>query len=192
MAVTDQQFLDHSNQNNEEFQNRQILLKGTTDPDQGAGVPAPISAMFINLDTLDRFEKVNSNDIGWIPISLTGGSGEAVIQSKICIVSDAVGDLVAYHPTVDNGIIKLTTNTSVRRCIGVILSKVSDTEARVLLMGKVDSLSGLSPGARVYLSPTGNITSTLPTSGYLQTLGEAISTTEINFVPSTERVKLHS
>lgn len=55
MALTDQQFYDHANQNNGEFANRRIVIKGTAIP--GGSTIAPKYALYIR--TTDNQEYIN-------------------------------------------------------------------------------------------------------------------------------------
>lgn len=78
MAVTDQQFLDHSNLNNAEFANRQVTLRGNGDPRTGAGVVGVMGWFYLddNIDPPTRYEKVGPLDTDWELFTAEGsGSG---------------------------------------------------------------------------------------------------------------------
>ena len=65
---------------------------------------------------------------------------------------------------------------------------LANANATIYFEGANDDLSGLTPGARQYLSTAGGRTQTVPTTGLLQCLGIAISATEINTDISEEIV----
>ena len=184
MAVTDAQFLDHANENSQEFSNRQIMLKGTTSPPVLA---APIGAFYKNQTNGDRYEKTGSNDSEW---TLFGSSHyhNSLAISRPCDASLSVGDLVWECILTVGTVDQVINNTDKRRVIGLCIAKTSSTIARVMFIGEYAGLSGLTVGMKVYCSPTGVITSTVPATGYIQVLGDAISATEIDFSPSHMRV----
>jgi hypothetical protein len=53
------------------------------------------------------------------------------------------------------------------------------------MFGELDGFSGLIPDSILYLQPNNTISSTLPSNGYIQQVGIAISTTKalINIQP---------
>lgn len=189
MAVTDQQFLDHSNENSQEFSNRQIMLKGTVSPP--TNLPAPIGAFYKNQANGDRYEKTGSGDNDWT-LFATGSVGDHdhrdLVQERPCDASLAVGDLVWEDTTTPGNVEESVNNTDSRRVIGICIEKVTSTTARILFSGRVTGLSGLTAGAKIYCSVSGVITAVLPTTGYIQVLGDAISLTEVDFSPSHQRV----
>ena len=81
MAVTDIQFQTHSDQNNAEFSNRQILLRGTGVPNQ----PAPLGSFYLDEASgppHDRYEKTGILDTNWT-IFESGGSNEPITMASI-------------------------------------------------------------------------------------------------------------
>jgi hypothetical protein len=76
MAVTDQQFLDHTNLNNAEFANRQVTIRGFGDPRINPGVVGVPGWYYLDDNTSPptRYEKVSTSSIDWIP-STSGGAG---------------------------------------------------------------------------------------------------------------------
>lgn len=58
-----------------------------------------------------------------------------------------------------------------------------DTGAAYLGGYFVTGMTGLTPGARHYLSTAGTVTATIPTAGYIQQIGHAISATDLVFFP---------
>lgn len=77
MAVTDQQFLDHSNLNNAEFANRQVAIRGNGDPSLNGGTPGVMGWFYLDEDTTPhtRYEKVGPLDTDWTVFSAEGGGG---------------------------------------------------------------------------------------------------------------------
>ncbi len=185
MPVTDQQWLDHSNQNIQEFSNRQIMLKGTVSP-PGA-LPAPIGAFYKNQVNGDRYEKTGPADTDWTLFGVSGtpaDDAKRIVDIRNCDASLTVGDLVWESTTIANGVDECTNNTDKRRVIGVCVQKVTDTTAEIMFRGALASLINLSVGDKVYCSPAGTITSTLPSSGYVQVLGDAYGEETCDFSPS--------
>jgi hypothetical protein len=184
MAVTDSQFLDHANENSQEFSNRQIMLKGNVSPPVLA---APIGAFYKNQTNGDRYEKTSSPDDGWTLFG-TDHDHSSLANSRPCDASLVSGDLVWESILTPGNVDKTINNIDKRRVIGLCIAKLSSTVARVMFLGERTGLSGLTVGMKVYCSPTGLVTSTVPATGYIQVLGDAISATEIDFSPSHMRV----
>ncbi len=189
MAITDQQWLDHANQNIQEFSNRQIMLKGTVSPP--GELAAPIGAFYKNQSNGDRYEKVGSGDSDWELFS-TGVTEDHqhrdLKEIRPCDETLAVGDLVMESATTPGNVDEATSNTDSRRIIGICIEKPTSTTANILFTGKVTGLTGLTISAKVYCSTGGVITGVLPTTGYIQVLGDAISITEVDFSPSHQRI----
>lgn len=106
-----------------------------------------------------------------------------------CLASAAVGDLVYQDPLNDKSVIVATSNTAQPQVFGVIKEKPGTTDANVLILGIVDGFSALAISGRVYLSTTGTITQTIPTTGFVHNLGFAVSETEVLFIPNNVRAK---
>ena len=190
MAITDQQWLDHANQNVQEFSNRQIMLKGTVSP-PGA-LPAPIGAFYKNQANGDRYEKTGTGDTDWELFATGGTPGDHnhrdLIEVRPCDASLVVGDLVWESVATPGNVEEVVNNTDNRRVVGICISKPTFTTAEILFSGRVSGLTGLTIGRKVYCSSGGVITGVLPTTGYIQVLGDAISLTEVDFSPSHQRI----
>ncbi len=193
-SVTDQQFLDHANQNNAEFVNRQILLKGNGVPSNITD-PAPFGSFYKNNLTGDRYEQreldPNTNGYDW-QLFQTGGAapGEAdrLIEDRPCEPSLVAGDLVHESKTVASGVDKVVNNTDDRLVIGICMGKPSTNVASIMFIGSYTGISGFNTGAKVYCSSTGILTYTLPTTGYVQTLGNTSDGSHMDFRPIMSQI----
>jgi len=107
-----------------------------------------------------------------------------------CDVSVQVGDFVYQHATTPEWAVTAPDNTLVSQVIGVVYAKPQPQIANVLVLGIAEGFSGLTTGARVFLSATGTPTNTRPTSGYVHNLGVAVSSTDFLLIPNNIRVKL--
>ena len=82
------------------------------------------------------------------------------------------------------------TNTAIEQAnkvIGITSSSIAlDQTGIIICYGELNGFSGLTPDAPVYVSSTGTVVSTLPTSGYIQQIGIALNATTIlvNIQPS--------
>ena len=197
MAISDQQWLDHANQNNQEFSNRQILLKGNGAP-SNINDPAPFGSFYKDKNNGDRYEQIeidpNSNGYDWQLFETGGGtptpSDEAkrVVEERVCESSLVVGNLVYESNTVNAGVDKVINNTDKRLVVGIVIGKTSATVAKVMFMGAYDGISGLDPGVKAYCSPTGNIAYTIPLSGYVQVLGNISDGNHMDFNPAMSQI----
>lgn len=123
-----------------------------------------------------------------VALATNAQTAERVIVTMSCDPSVVVGSLVYQSTSVDNLAIPATDNLGVPQVIGICTNKVNATTAKILLLGIVTGLSGFSVGARIFLSSTGTLTTTRPTTGYLHNLGVALSSTEALFIPNNIRV----
>lgn len=73
-----------------------------------------------------------------------------------------------------------TDLSSIGLAIGVTQGAASlGDQVRLISSGELGGFFGLTPNQPVYLSVNGTVTQTLPTSGYLQKIGVALSDTKI-------------
>lgn len=94
----------------------------------------------------------------------------------------AVGDFVNIYNNTGTITARKADNSNTRPAHGFVLaSTTSPATATVYLTGINNQLSGMTLGARQYLSTTGARTETPVTSGIHQYLGIAISATELEF-----------
>lgn len=105
-----------------------------------------------------------------------------------CEATAAVNDIVHQDSINDTKVIVNTNNTEVKPSIGVIIEKVTSTRCKVLILGIQAGYTGLSIGSKIFLDTNGTPTSTKPSTGYVQTLGIAVSATQIYFTPNATRV----
>lgn len=110
-------------------------------------------------------------------------------DTRNCLVSATIGDLVMESSTTINTVDVVTDNTDIRPVFGIIISKPTTTTCVILLLGVIAGFGGLTKGRKIYLSTSGSLTSTPPTTGYLQSLGVAKESDEIDFYPNMQRVK---
>ena len=98
-----------------------------------------------------------------------------------CIITDSVGSPVIPSLTIDDTIESIATNVyDKRRVVGIIFSKSSDTQCFVATQGVI-IISGASftRGLPVWISTTGELTTTVPTTGHRQMVGNALTSTKI-------------
>lgn len=119
----------------------------------------------------------------------TVNNSNNIVESRICLAGAAIGDLIVESDSVTNLVETVTDNTDIRPVFAVIIDKPTDTTCTILLLGRVSGFSGLTKGSKVFLSVTGGITSTPPTTGYMQSLGVAKEVDTIDFNPNMQRVK---
>lgn len=112
-----------------------------------------------------------------------------VVDDRTCLASANVGDLVMESETLVNRVDVVVDNSDIRPVFGIIIEKTSDTECVVLMVGVVGGFSGLTKSRKIFLSTTGSITSTPPTTDYMQSLGVAKEDSVIDFFPNVQRVR---
>lgn len=99
----------------------------------------------------------------------------------------AAGDLVNVYDDSGAKCRKADADDPAKFCVGFVLASVeSPNNATIYLEGQNTQVSGMTPGARQYLSGTaGGITETPPTGTgkIVQCVGVAISATVLNFEP---------
>jgi len=194
MAITDQQWLDHANQNNQEFSNRQILLKGNGPP-SNTNTPAPFGSFYKDKNNGLRYEQIevdpNTNGYNWQLFTGggTGGDSDKITDERNCDSSLSIGDLVHESTTVAQGVDKVINNTDKRLVIGIVLSKPTTTTAEIMFQGPLTGLTGFSLGSKVYRGLQGEITDTLPSTGLIQVLGNSSNGTHIDFKPATTQIQ---
>lgn len=131
-----------------------------------------------------------STDIlDFTPAALAVAKTAPKVILMACNPSAAVRDLVYQDTSVDMKAIVASNNTATEPVIGIILDKPSSTTANVLILGIVSGYSGLTRGSKLFLGIGGTFTHAAPTSGYVQPLGVALSSTQVLFIPSIHRTK---
>ena len=93
-------------------------------------------------------------------------------------VSTVIGALVKISAT--DTVTKITDNFSTtipNGVFGVVWDKPTTTSAKVLFLGIMSGFSGFSPGAPLFVSISGVPTHAVPTTGMVQQIGFAISST---------------
>lgn len=129
----------------------------------------------VQLDNTGKFDiTVMPSGIGVPTVALT--TSETLAAGDLVNIWNNGGTANARKADASNG----------RRAHGYVLSGASSsTTATVYVQDNLTGLTGLTPGAAYYLSTTGTISTTAPsTSGHIsQEIGTAISTTVISFIP---------
>lgn len=124
-----------------------------------------------------------------VALAQNAQTAKEIIVRFSCEASAAPLDFVHIDPANERSVIVNTDNLSLYQTIGIIKNKPEATEANVLILGVIAGFTGLTTGGRIMLGLSGQVTQTPPSSGYLQHLGVAVSSTEILVIPSNERVK---
>jgi hypothetical protein len=97
-----------------------------------------------------------------------------------CDVAVVAGDPVRFSDTIDGEVERLLNNTFNGLVVGIVSEKPTSTTCIVILIGLLSGIgSGFTKGQPVWVSPAGHTTTTRPTSGHLQILGNATSSTDI-------------
>ena len=128
-----------------------------------------------------------SNVIKFIPQPSTGTTTRVELEFE-CEPTSAVGDIVYQDSIVQTKVLTNTNNTEVSTSLGVIVRKLNPTQCIVLTLGVYEDYVGLPIGVKVFLGTDGSITTSKPSTGYVQTLGSTVSPTQIFFLPNTTRV----
>ena len=120
-----------------------------------------------------------------------GGDGEHHIKDfDHDDVTIEVGDLVYQDTIVYNKVNKALSNATPNPVIGIVYQVLSETMLRVLLWGNVQSEDLLvPPGTKIYVSPTGKMTTQLQHENYTHVLGMATNENELLIRPEQIRVK---
>ena len=120
-----------------------------------------------------------------------GGGVETESFSYTCEDFASIGDLVYISESLPTKVEINDDNMSDQPTIGIILKKVGDTNCIVCFIGKLPALTfpGLSIGDKLFLSSTGTISSTVPTTGYIQELGFCYANDKVFLKPIYTRIK---
>ncbi len=112
---------------------------------------------------------------------LARSPGEATFVASVTVVKGQAVNL-------NNGELRLADASLSRPAIGIALSgATAGNKARVMLVaGYVQGLAGLTANSLVYLGNAGALLFTRPVSGLVQSLGFALSTTEMFVLVSSD------
>lgn len=117
------------------------------------------------------------------PAGISGASATIVYIAGVDIGSNrgiVLDNLTAIYA--DN-----TITSQAGKFIGISINAVTQgSNVIIQTSGEIDGFSGLTPNSKIYLQANGVLTSTIPTSGFIQQVGIALSTTKllINIQPS--------
>jgi hypothetical protein len=115
-------------------------------------------------------------DVSVLPVGV--GPDVAVLATTENL---AAGDYVNIFNDTGTPKARLADASNGRDAHGFVkAATTSPANATIYFEGPNDDLTGLTPGARIYLDTTGNITETPRTSGIHQFLGYAIATDTVN------------
>ena len=112
-----------------------------------------------------------------------------IVESRSCLATADVGDLVVESETFVDRVDVAEDNLDIRPVFAIIIEKTSETTCTILLLGQVGGFSGLVKSRKVFLDVDGSITSTPPTTGYMQSLGVAKEDSVVDFRPNMQRVR---
>ena len=119
-----------------------------------------------------------------------GGGVETESFPYTCEAIAEIGDLVYISESLPTKVEINLNNTNDQPTIGIILKKVGDTNCIVCFIGKLPiTFPGLSIGDKLFLSSTGTISSTVPTTGYIQELGFCYANDKVFLKPIYTRIK---
>lgn len=143
----------------------------------GIGVPVGGSTG----EVLTKFSN-NDYDTYWVA---GGGGGPATQSAKTVVtfntdVGTAVLDLVRVNGA--NSVTKIADNTDTEMpggIFGVVSAKPTATTCEVTFIGVVSGFTGFTTGLPVYVSVHGIASQAIPATGLWQTIGFAVSTTEL-------------
>lgn len=114
------------------------------------------------------------------------------VRTFDCASTVAVGNIVYSAPNVDNFVFVNVDNTVVAPSIGIVIEKPTSFTCKVQMYGPCSiTFSGLLRSKKVFLSTTGGLTTTVPTTGYLQKIGFSYENDKVFIDPNEIRVKLN-
>ena len=122
-------------------------------------------------------------------ITATGGDENIPVTTIACEETAAINDFVYQSGDTDDFAVVAETNTEDPSVFGLIFAKTTPTLALVMLLGAKNGYSGLVRNKNVYLGTDGKATTTPPSTGDLQILGIALSSTRILFKPILQKVR---
>lgn len=102
-----------------------------------------------------------------------------------CAISDSVGDpVIVTSPGV---VTSFALNVYPDLCVGIIYEKPTPTSCIVVIGGIVEGVTvGLTANKAVFVSTSGQLTTTKPATGHIQVMGTALTSTDmvVNVAPS--------
>jgi hypothetical protein len=122
---------------------------------------------------------------GAFPAGLRGEKGEAgaisaILPSTLPIVNSLTA--LAYDTISAKLVVASHDNLNIIGKVVGITKGASSAGSYVTIIstgGQLDGFSGLTVGAKYYLSTNGQLTTTVPTTGFIQQIGVAMTTTMI-------------
>ena len=123
-----------------------------------------------------------------VALARDADTAQRVVLTFTCHPSTTVGNVCAQDLVTPNFVFPLVNNSTSNHAIGVCQEKINATTCRLLILGVVTGWSGLTTGAKLFLSTSGTLVTTKPATGFAHNLGVALSSTEGLFVPNNIRV----
>jgi hypothetical protein len=105
-----------------------------------------------------------------------------------CASTVEVGDLVYLHPSTPNTVVTAEDNNTPSPIIGIVISKYSDNNAKVLVSGII-KISTVIDNGRLFVGLGGGISPSCPMVNYSQEIGRSFGDGVIDFAPVYRRVK---
>lgn len=154
------------------------IYKKTANP---TSAPLEVGQHWINTSNGNHYlSNGTSGPSDWVLITNTLASeANSVINNFICDNSVVVGDLLTMDP-IANHLVTVTNNaiaTIPNGIFGVCHAKPTAGTADVLTMGIFTGVTGLSAAQPVFVSTTGTVTHTIPSTGVVQQIGFSKSAT---------------
>jgi len=120
----------------------------------------------------------------------TGGSTSAIIVKKFCDPTSEVGDTVFLSNVDVDTVISNSNHKNTNQTIGLILEKITEDYAKILLFGKeIFTFDTYLKNSKIFLGIDGKLTTVPPTDGFLHILGVCLENDEIFFNPYIPRIK---
>lgn len=154
-----------------------IELGGGVGPQGPAGPGVPVGGTAGQV-----LSKIDGTDYNtqWVTASGGGASFTATLTAAETL---APRDLIAINGS--GQMVKADADDAAKFSVGYVTAGVTSGASGTanLIGGIITGFTGLTPGALYYLSATaGGITTTKPTSGIVQAVGVAISSTSLSYI----------
>lgn len=124
----------------------------------------------------------------------SGGTSTSSIYTRVfdCGSSVSVGDIVYPSTGIDNFVVTNVNNTVAEPSIGIVISKPTSVTCTVQIYGECSLIfTGLTRSKKVFLDTDGSLTTSVPSSGYLQKIGNCYENDKVFIDPNEIRVKLN-
>lgn len=145
-----------------------------------SGITTEVQATVVSAGAGDDGDIVALGSDGRLDLSVMPSGVGPDTKSIEASENLSAGDYVNVHDS-SGAKVRKADNSNNRPAVGFVKDAVtSGQQALVYFEGINDDKSSLTIGGRCYLSTTGGVTQTAPTTGISQFLGVAVSATEIS------------